>query len=119
MASKATFLEAVKARRSIYKITNSSPISDERIVEIVNETVLNAPSSFNSQSTRIVVLLKAEHEKFWDNTLEILKAIVPPENFAATEQRITGFRAGYGTVCPFLTSIIPCKGKNKKKQGLI
>jgi len=101
MSSTKNFIEAVKERRSYYALNKEAPISDDKIIEIVNTTVLHAPSSFNSQSTRLVVLLKAEHDKFWDFVKEVLKAIVPEDQFAGTEARVNGFKAGYGTILFF------------------
>jgi predicted oxidoreductase (fatty acid repression mutant protein) len=98
MASKTNFLEAVANRRSIYALNKTSPISDARIEEIVTQLVKDVPSSFNSQSARLVLLLKDEHDKFWDVVRDILKAIVPEEQWEHTGNRIGGFRAGYGTV---------------------
>jgi uncharacterized protein len=98
MTSSATFLDAIKVRRSNYALTNRSPIPDSKIQEIINEAVLHVPSSFNSQSTRVVLLLKGEHEKLWDITTEVLKAIVPAEQFPKTEQKMGSFKAAYGTV---------------------
>ena len=51
------FKETIKHRRSYYSINNTSPISDKEIQEIVEFAVLHVPSAFNSQSTRIVLLL--------------------------------------------------------------
>ena len=96
--SSAAFLDAIKSRRTFYALTNKSPIPDSRIQEIVNQAVLHVPSAFNSQSTRVLILLKAEHEALWDITTDVLKAIVPAEQFASTQQRMDSFRAGYGTV---------------------
>lgn len=98
MASTKPFLDAVKERRTYYQLNNTSPVSDERIKEIVNDVVLSVPSSFNSQSARLVVLLKGEHEKFWDITKDVLKPQVPADAFPATEAKLNGFRAAYGTV---------------------
>lgn len=92
------FLDTMQKRRTYYPLSNKSPISDSRIQEIVKHAILHVPSSFNSQSSRILILLKEEHEKLWDMTKEILKPIVPPEQFGATEGKLNGFRAGYGTV---------------------
>ena len=92
----------MEKRRTYYQLKNSSPVSDARIQEIIKHAILHVPSSFNSQSTRIVFLAKAEHEKLWDITLEILKAIVPAEQFESTQKRISGFRAGYGSVSSHL-----------------
>ena len=58
-----SFNEAVKARRSIYALSASSPISDAAITTIVNEAVKHSPSSFNSQSSRAILLLGEEHTK--------------------------------------------------------
>lgn len=65
---KLTLKEAVQHRRTIYQLTKKSPISDERIKEILNVAIKDVPSSFNSQSTRIIALFKDEHDKFWDGT---------------------------------------------------
>jgi predicted oxidoreductase (fatty acid repression mutant protein) len=95
------FLTAIKERRSIYGINKEVTISDERIVEIVQEAVKYTPSAFNSQSTRVVVLLGEQHDKLWDLTKGILKAIVPADQFESTEQKMNSFRSGYGTVLFF------------------
>jgi len=100
MAS-AKFLEEIKQRRTYYNITNKSPVSDERVEEIIKEIVLHVPSSFNSQSSRVVVLFKKDHEKLWDFTAEVLKPIVPAEQWATTEKKLASFKAGYGTVLFF------------------
>ena len=57
------FKEALRHRRTYYHITDSSPISDEQIKEIIDFAVMNVPSAFNSQSTRIVLLLGKNHKK--------------------------------------------------------
>ncbi|GEO25953.1 nitroreductase [Alicyclobacillus acidoterrestris] len=95
------FYEALRGRRSYYGISDESPISDERIQEIVEEAVKYTPSSFNSQSTRIVLLLGKEHQKLWDITTEVLRAVVPQGQFASTQQKMESFRAGHGTVVYF------------------
>lgn len=93
------FKEAIKHRRSYYNITNSSPISDNEIKEIIDFAVTHVPSAFNSQSTRIVLLLGKNHKKFWDITKETLRIIVPTEAFEKTLAKInTSFDCGYGTV---------------------
>jgi predicted oxidoreductase (fatty acid repression mutant protein) len=94
-----TFLEAIKNRRTYYAITNESPVSDEKIKEILEQALLHVPSAFNSQTTRLVLLLGDQHKKLWNITKETLRKIVPAENFGATESKIDGsFASGYGTV---------------------
>ena len=96
------FKEAVEHRRTYYHITNSSPISDNEIKEIIAFAVKNVPSAFNSQSSRVVLLLGKNHKKFWDITKETLKAIVPAKAFEKTLAKInTSFDCGYGTILYF------------------
>ena len=58
--------------------------------------------TFNSQSTRIVLLLNDQHHKFWDNTKTVLKDVMGPDrDFTPTEQRIDGFKHAYGTILYF------------------
>jgi uncharacterized protein len=96
-----TFLEAIQTRRTYYGLSKEEVVNPERVKEIVNHAVKHTPSSFNSQSARVVVLFGQESDKVWDITKEELRKIVPAENFAATEERIDGFAAGYGTVLFF------------------
>ncbi|MEK3734465.1 MULTISPECIES: nitroreductase family protein [Paenibacillus] len=96
------FSTAIKERRSYYAITKESVISDERIQEIVNEAVKYTPSSFNSQSARVVVLLGEQHDKLWNITEGILKEVVGDgDAFKSTAEKMASFRAGYGTVLFF------------------
>lgn len=97
-----TFKEALIHRRTYYQISNNSPISDKEIKDIIDFAVANVPSAFNSQSTRVVLLLGENHKKLWEMTKEVLKKIVSPEVFKATKSKIEGsFEAGYGTVLFF------------------
>lgn len=96
--SAAPFLEAVAKRRTYYPLEKKSPISDARIQEIIKEAILHVPSSFNSQSTRVVLLVKSEHEKLWDIAIEVLKGVVPADAFASTEQKLNMFKGAYASV---------------------
>jgi predicted oxidoreductase (fatty acid repression mutant protein) len=92
------FFEAIQNRRSIYAISKEQVASDEKIQEIVEQAVKHTPSSFNSQSSRAIVLLGEQHDKLWDITKEALRKIVPAEQFAPTEEKINSFKNGYGSV---------------------
>lgn len=95
------FYAAIKNRRTIYGIGKESPISDEKIIQIVNDAVKYTPTAFNSQTGRVVVLLGEEHNKLWDITKEELRKVVPADSFSQTEEKINSFRNGYGTVLFF------------------
>lgn len=105
--SNTNFYNAIKGRRSIYGISKETPVSDERIIEVIESAVKHTPSAFNSQTARVVVLFGENHNKLWDITKETLRKIVPEGKFAPTEEKINSFRSGYGTVLFFEdTSII-------------
>jgi uncharacterized protein len=95
------FCSAVLERRSYYSIGKSSPVSDERIIEIVQFAVKHAPTAFNSQGGRAVVLLGGGHGALWDIVLDTLKSLLPAERFASTAEKIASFKAGHGTVLFF------------------
>lgn len=92
---------AIEERRSIYDIGSESPISDDRIKEIIEHSIKHAPTAFNSQNGRVILLLNEENDKFWDITLNELKKIVPEENFSSTKEKVEGFKAGHGTILFF------------------
>jgi len=96
-----TFFGAVRERRSIYGLAKVSTISNEQIQEIITQAILHTPSAFNSQSTRIVLLLGEQHDKLWSITQDVLKSVVPADQFASTAQKMDGFRSAYGTVLFF------------------
>lgn len=95
------FYSAVKNRRTIYGINKEKVVPEDRIIDVVQEAVKNAPSAFNSQSSRVVVLLGKNHDKLWDIVEAELKKIVPTENFSKTAEKINSFRNGYGSLLFF------------------
>jgi len=100
-STQVDFYTAVQNRRSYYAISKESVASDERIQEIVEFAVKHVPSSFNSQTGRVVVLLGEQHDKLWNITTETLKGVVPEEKFAPTQEKMDMFQAGYGTILFF------------------
>ena len=94
--------QLAEQRRSIYALGNQLPVSNEEVVKLVEHAILHTPSSFNSQSTRIIVLFGNEHHKLWQLTEDTLRAIVDnDEQFTSTKQKIDSFKAGAGTVLFF------------------
>lgn len=100
IANKSLY-KSIEDRRSIYSINNEKVVSDEEIVEIIKHSVKYAPSAFNSQSARVILLKEESHKIFWDELMEILKKIVPEQSFSKTEEKINSFKSGYGTVLYF------------------
>ena len=111
--SVQTLQQAAETRRSVYHLNKSLPISQDELSSIINHAMMHTPSSFNSQSTRLLVLQNAEHDKLWDLTIAALREIVPAENFAATEAKLNGFKAAAGTVL-FFEDMDVVKGLQEK-----
>lgn len=97
-----TFEDALQNRRSYYKLTDKSPVSDDEIKRVIVKAIETVPSAFNSRSTRIVLLLGEHHRKLWEITLGQLEKVTPPEFFPRTQGKIaTSFASAYGTVLFF------------------
>lgn len=93
--------DALTRRRSIYALGSNIPISDEKLIKIVEKCLENCPTAFNAQSSRVVILLGAKHKQFWMLVSEALKKITPPEKQAEALQRVDGFAAAHGTILLF------------------
>lgn len=92
------FLDVARKRRSQYALGNDLPISQDQVTSLIQEAMRQAPSSFNSQSSRALILHGAQSVKFWEIVKDELRKIVPADAFPTTEQKIDGFAAGAGTV---------------------
>jgi predicted oxidoreductase (fatty acid repression mutant protein) len=56
----------VQARRTHYKLSKTSTVSDAKLQSIVEEAVMHVPSLFNMQSGRVVILTGKSSDKLWD-----------------------------------------------------
>ncbi|MDE6482514.1 MAG: nitroreductase family protein [Rikenellaceae bacterium] len=91
--------EVFKHRRSYYDLSAESPVTDAQIERILHFALKHIPSAFNSQSTRLVLLLHEHHAALWKMVKRRLRAVVPEETFARTAEKVDrSFAAGYGTV---------------------
>lgn len=95
------FKQLVEKRRTYYGIEKKSPISDQEIRQIIEHAVKYVPSAFNSQTARVVLLLGENHDMLWEITKDTLRKIVPADQFASTDEKINGFKNGYGTILFF------------------
>ncbi|TDT58628.1 hypothetical protein DFO53_0163 [Enterobacter sp. AG5470] len=95
------FIALAKQRRTIYALGKNLPVAEDVVIETIKEAIRQAPSAFNSQSSRALILLGNEHVQFWELTREQLRKIVPAENFHATSEKIDGFAAAAGSVLFF------------------
>lgn len=91
------FLDQIKQRRTIYAIGKNVSLDKTEIETTIKEAVRHSPSSFNSQTSRVVILFADAHEQFWGIVRETLRKIVPADAFEGTNAKINSFAAGYGT----------------------
>lgn len=102
-----TFLNAIQNRRSIYALDANTTLRNAQITETIQTAIAHAPSAFNSQTTKAVVLYGEESTKLWNLVLDALRKVTPEAAFADTEAKINSFDAGVGTVLFFEdTSIV-------------
>ncbi|WKX25794.1 nitroreductase family protein [Tatumella ptyseos] len=95
------FLSLAETRRSIYALGKEIPLSEDEVIHLIKQAVKQAPSAFNSQSSRILILLGNEHIKFWELTRTQLKKIVPEARFQATSAKLDSFSQAAGSVLFF------------------
>jgi uncharacterized protein len=95
------FQEAVLNRRTNYALKDDVSIAPERITAMIESMTQAAPSAFNMQSSRVVVLFGEQHEKLWYIVKKTLRKVVAPETFSLTEEKVDGFAKAYGTILYF------------------
>ena len=96
-----TFTDTLKNRRSIYPLGRNVSVSNEELTTLIKEAIKESPTAFNAQSTRAVILFGDAHEKLWEITEEALRPLTPAEAFPNTQNKLAGFKNGYGTVLFF------------------
>ena len=68
---------------------------------MIKEAIKESPTAFNAQSTRALILFGDAHEKLWEITEEALRPLTTAEAFPNTQNKLAGFKNGYGTVLFF------------------
>lgn len=96
--TNSRFLDIARRRRTQYALGKDIPLSQEQVTSLIQEAIRQAPSSFNSQSSRALILHGEQSVKFWEIVKGELRKIVPAGDFPTTEKKIDGFAAGAGTV---------------------
>ncbi|HGN8625353.1 nitroreductase family protein [Pseudomonas aeruginosa] len=95
-------IDTFAKRRSQYALGRQHAYGQAQIEQIVRDAVRQAPSPFNCQSARVVVLFAGEHERLWAIVKSALAAIVDRESVQLSFDKIdTSFAAGIGTVLFF------------------
>lgn len=96
-----SIIDIFKKRRTQYALNDTLPLPHAAVEDLIRAAVREAPSAFNSQSSRIVILFDAQHRTLWRIVKNALRAIVPANEFDRTDAKIDTFAAGAGTVLFF------------------
>ncbi len=97
-----SFKEALQHRRSYYALGSERLVNKGDIEEMVEFALMHVPSAFNSQSSRVILLIEKAHRRFWQIVKDTLQAQIPADVFLKTEKKINqSFASGYGTLLFF------------------
>ena len=114
------FLSHLAVRRSTYTLAkNPSILSADQIQTILSKVLRESPSSFDSKSSRLVLLVGAEHDEYWSKTVpEALTAAIKSQGgddkaISGAVGRLELFKPAFGTVL-FFESTNVVKGLQEK-----
>jgi len=94
-----SFTDLQEKRRSIYVLGDNVSQTPEELFELVKSAVKHAPTAFNNQTVRTVVLFGEKKDQLWDITADRLKSEVPTEAaYQNTLEKLNSFKAGVATV---------------------
>lgn len=92
-------VQAIGHRRTCYHLGPHQLVAIDEIIDMLDTVLLNIPSAFNGQSTRLVLLMGEHHLRLWEIVKQRLAEIVATENFERTREKIDScFAAGCGTI---------------------
>ncbi|PWN33318.1 nitroreductase family protein [Meira miltonrushii] len=100
LAKAQEFIAQISSRRSIYALGRRSILNDKDLTDLIKKSVRESPTSFNSQTSRVVILLGDQHERYWNEiAVPALRKAVGDDDaaFEKGSQRMTQFRDAYGT----------------------
>ena len=107
------FFDTIKKRRSCYDLGQLTTEKQKLVPQIIKNCILVAPTPFNSQSARVILLENKNHKKLWGIVLSVLSKKVPPEHFTPVKQKIDTFAAASGTILYFEDTLVT---ENLQKQ---
>ena len=70
-------IEHLKKRRTQYALGRNVNMDKDALNSLIQEAIRHTPSSFNSQSSRAVILFGEQSVKFWTLAKQALARIVP------------------------------------------
>ena len=95
-------IDSFAKRHSFYNINNKINLSNNEIEHLINRCLDLYPSSFNSQDSRLVLLMGEHHKYFWELVKKELFRVSEDNKKDTIEQKIASFYLGYGTILFFI-----------------
>lgn len=96
-----SYTNIIKKRRSIYDLHKHLPISENKLMRILEDVITESPTAFNMQSEQVIVLMDGQHERLWSIVTKTLKEIVPADKFESTQKKMDMFKNAKGTILFF------------------
>jgi len=110
----SAFVDLVEKRRTIYALGNNSDFSNEEIADRIRTVVKQAPTAFNSQTSRAVVLFGDANDKFWDHIYDVQKDVLEGDMWEMMSGVMVGSKSAIGTVLFFedleAVKVMPAQG---------
>ena len=97
----SNFTDLQAKRRSTYVIGKNTDISKEQITEALREAAKNVPSSFNSQTSRLVLVFDEANERVWKEIYNVQKDVLDEATWGMMGPVIEGAGQGVGTILFF------------------
>ena len=92
-------MDVIEKRRSNYDLGNNLEISKKDLINLLRKIIYYAPSPFNVQSSKIVLLNKKSHHLLWTTVVEeYLKKNNNGELLDSDKARIKREDKAYGTI---------------------
>ncbi len=105
-------LQTIASRRSVSALKRDENLKKDELIEVIEQSLYHSPTAFNSQSSKVLVLLDEDHVAFWEAVKDRLRPLVNG-SFDKTEAKINGFSNGNGTVLYFEDQMIQDELKAK------
>lgn len=113
------FIAIIKERKDIYKLSQESIISEERLIELIENCLIYSPTILDSKNSKIIILLKRKHIEFWqDLVLEELRKTTQKEKWSEVQENIEEIINSYGTILFFEDETILTAKDNKEQVSM-
>ena len=105
------WLDAAAYRRSTHGLAGTSKLPDKRVEEILTKVLAFAPSAYNTQPVRLMLITGEKHKQMWSIINEKAEPLLKGINPAIWERLgplFKGHHDAYGSVSDPLFSPLSC-----------